>query len=657
MISASSFSRRPAVGIFVRAAMAFAVLVTSAVATDPAPALNDISTYTWCAAEGQSFALSAPCDVAYGANGKFVFKAAQCGTVSFSNATFGDPIGGVAKAGYYRFAFGLQDISTYTKCANEWESFTLPRMCDVAYGANGKFVFKPAQSGTVVFNNATFGDPIGGVAKAGYYRLPICVAGTGTGLTGDYADQKGARVRRLDSSIDFAWGFGSPDPSIAVDYFRARWSGQIQTRYDGECTLSILSDDGVSVYLDGKQLINDVTGRTSQRENICTFTSLAGQKHDLRIDFIELTSVTGISLRWKRGNEAFSVVPTACLYPYDVANVLPTSSTVSPAFIEGFYGVTLPTMSVGTVSDLGETRFYGNIPLSATTATSVTLRDGSTTATRAITWTPTLLANGASVVVRPGDALLLKATSAGNMIINKGYAAFRANSPIAAGQTIPVTFPEPGTYTILENDAAGNRLVEMTVRVPGVVAEAAPIACAVDFARVKDLTLVGAADKDLITWSASDPWMQVAPIAVASAPATQVRLTLKPTWNWAVRLVGRINGENGAILSSKVVRPFVLTTDAKQAIYTEMVYADGSLLCRVDLSMTPLVPGLDTQIYAAVSGLTFDDSTTVRWITSNDFTLNNGQGVYRFRLIIAPSVSSRSCHWYVAYDKGVQVSP
>ena len=115
MTSASLSSRRTAVGIFARAAMAFAVLITSAVATDPAPALNDISTYTWCAAEGQSFALSAPCDVAYGANGKFVFKAAQCGTVTFNGATFGDPIQGVAKAGYYRFAFGLQDISTYTK--------------------------------------------------------------------------------------------------------------------------------------------------------------------------------------------------------------------------------------------------------------------------------------------------------------------------------------------------------------------------------------------------------------------------------------------------------------------------------------------------------------------------------------------------------------
>jgi hypothetical protein len=636
--------------------MAFAILVTSAVATDPAPALNDISTYTWCSAEGQSFALSAPCDVAYGANGKFVFKAAQCGTVTFNGAAFGDPIQGVAKAGYYRFAFGLQDISTYTKCANEWESFTLPRMCDVAYGANGKFVFKPAQSGTVVFNNATFGDPISGVAKAGYYRLPLCVAGNGTGLTGDYADQKGARVRRLDSSIDFAWGFGSPDPSIAVDYFRARWSGQIQTRYDGECTLSILSDDRVSVYLDGKQLINDVTGRTSQRENICTFTSLAGQKHDLRIDFIELTSVTGISLRWKRGSEAFSVVPTACLYPYDVASVLPASSTVSPAFIEGFYGVTLPTLNVGTVSDLGETRFYGNIPLSATAATSVTLIDGSTTATRAITWTPTLLTNGASVVVRPGDALLLKATSAGNMIINKGYAAFRANSPIAAGQAIPVTFSEPGTYTILENDAAGNRLVEMTVRVPGVVAEAAPIACAVDFARVKDLTLVGAADKDLITWSASDPWMLVAPVAVASAPATQVRLTIKPTWNWAVRLVGRINGENGAILSSKVVRPFTLMSLSQKVINGIQRFSDGSLLCETGLVMTPLVPGLDIEVKVISGGVSFDDSSLVRWANTQAFVDNGTGAKWIFRLIKAPGAITSVCHSWVTYQNGVQVS-
>ncbi len=66
---------------------------------------------------------------------------------------------------------GNSDISGYTLCANEWGSFALPGTCDVAYGANGAFAFRSAQSGTITFNNATFGDPISGVAKKGYYRL------------------------------------------------------------------------------------------------------------------------------------------------------------------------------------------------------------------------------------------------------------------------------------------------------------------------------------------------------------------------------------------------------------------------------------------------------------------------------------------------------
>ena len=67
---------------------------------------------------------------------------------------------------------GTSNISGYTLCANEWESFALPTgSFDVAYGANGAFVFRNAQSGTINFNNATFGDPAPGASKKGYYRI------------------------------------------------------------------------------------------------------------------------------------------------------------------------------------------------------------------------------------------------------------------------------------------------------------------------------------------------------------------------------------------------------------------------------------------------------------------------------------------------------
>lgn len=58
----------------------------------------------------------------------------------------------------------------YTYCAPENGSFTLPGTCDVAYGANGSFSNLYGKTGTITFNNATFGDPIPGVVKAGFYK-------------------------------------------------------------------------------------------------------------------------------------------------------------------------------------------------------------------------------------------------------------------------------------------------------------------------------------------------------------------------------------------------------------------------------------------------------------------------------------------------------
>jgi len=65
-------------------------------------------------------------------HGTFNFKYAVSGTITFNNATFDDPIPGVLKAGYYRIT-GSGDL--WTKCADEAGTFTLPGVCDVAYGS------------------------------------------------------------------------------------------------------------------------------------------------------------------------------------------------------------------------------------------------------------------------------------------------------------------------------------------------------------------------------------------------------------------------------------------------------------------------------------------------------------------------------------------
>lgn len=71
----------------------------------PTPPSGGPTGYTWCAAEGNSYNFGTTVvDVAYGANGFFNYLYGRTGTITFNNATFGDPIVGQVKAGYYKLA-------------------------------------------------------------------------------------------------------------------------------------------------------------------------------------------------------------------------------------------------------------------------------------------------------------------------------------------------------------------------------------------------------------------------------------------------------------------------------------------------------------------------------------------------------------------------
>ena len=111
------------------------------------------------ASEGVTKNFTEPVMVAYGANGKYAYKSGVIGSVTFNNATFGDPIPNVPKNGFYK---------TYSKVASEGQTYQINGVADVAYGANGRFVFKSNVSGSVRFDNGSFGDPAPGVPKYGY---------------------------------------------------------------------------------------------------------------------------------------------------------------------------------------------------------------------------------------------------------------------------------------------------------------------------------------------------------------------------------------------------------------------------------------------------------------------------------------------------------
>jgi len=142
------------------------------------PPAGGPSGYTLCANENGTCSFSGTASVAYGANGAFNYKTAT-GSIACNNATFGDPIPGTAKACYYQSTGGTPGgPSGYTLCANENGTCSFSGTANVAYGANGAFNYKAATS-SIACNNATFGDPIPGTAKACYYQS------TGTNPPGD----------------------------------------------------------------------------------------------------------------------------------------------------------------------------------------------------------------------------------------------------------------------------------------------------------------------------------------------------------------------------------------------------------------------------------------------------------------------------------------
>jgi fibronectin type 3 domain-containing protein len=219
--------------------------------------------YTYVTNEGQSYTFTTTVDLAYGANGSFNYLFSRTGTITFNNATFGDPILGTAKYGFYKVssptipaaptglaatagtaqvalswtassgatsynvkrstvsgsgyvtvaspttasstntaltngttyyyvvsavnsvgesANSAQVSATpsipvgpagYTYVADEGQSYTFTTTVDLAYGAygaNGSFNYLFSRTGTITFNNATFGDPILGTKKFGFYK-------------------------------------------------------------------------------------------------------------------------------------------------------------------------------------------------------------------------------------------------------------------------------------------------------------------------------------------------------------------------------------------------------------------------------------------------------------------------------------------------------
>ncbi len=119
-----------------------------------------------------------------------------------------------------------------------------------------------------------------------------------SGLKGEYFNndslQGSPALVRIDPRVDFHWGDGSYTSNGPTDHFSARWSGYFVPKQSSDYTFYTNSDDGVRLYVDDQQVINDWQ-RHSETVNSYAARLEAGKPYKIRLEYFVLVGSATIS--------------------------------------------------------------------------------------------------------------------------------------------------------------------------------------------------------------------------------------------------------------------------------------------------------------------------------------------------------------------------
>ncbi|MCX8128930.1 MAG: PA14 domain-containing protein [Clostridia bacterium] len=161
-------------------------------------------------------------------------------------------------------------------------------------------------------------------------RTNFAPVGIGKGLKAEYfngwnLDTK--KLTRIDSTVNFNWGTGTPDSSVKSEFFSARWTGYVQPRYTTTYKFYVFGDNGVRLWVNGQKIVDRWTN--SFGEEVGTVDLVAGQKYEIRLEYFDYTGAASVKLMWSCDRLAKEIIPQSQLYcptPDSPANILSLSS-------------------------------------------------------------------------------------------------------------------------------------------------------------------------------------------------------------------------------------------------------------------------------------------------------------------------------------------
>ncbi|MDT7780152.1 MAG: hypothetical protein QOC99_2664 [Acidobacteriota bacterium] len=235
------------------------------------------------------------------------------GSVSYTLRPDGQPTKASYSSGTER-AYSYDNAGRITSVTNSLGS-QQSEQYEYDYDADSNRVGEMRKFGGVAFRSVDYNfDEDDRLTRAAYTDESV------HGIQGEYFDNEDfteQKLTRLDATVNFNWpenGQSSPDPQINGDTFSVRWTGQVKPLYSESYTFSMVSDEGVRLWVDGKLLIDHWTGHVST-EDSGQITLKAGKKYDIKIEFHETTGDAVAKLQWESNHQTKQVVPQSQLYP------------------------------------------------------------------------------------------------------------------------------------------------------------------------------------------------------------------------------------------------------------------------------------------------------------------------------------------------------
>jgi len=147
---------------------------------------------------------------------------------------------------------------------------------------------------------------------------PTSVQNSGTGLAGEYFNNmtlSGSVVLRRTEAVNFNWGSRSPGTGVNKDKFSVRWSGTVEASSTGAFQFQTNSDDGVRLWVNGVQVINNWTNHSATTNSSATISLTGGTRYAIRMEYYENGGQAVAQLRWKTpGTSSYVAIPASRLY-------------------------------------------------------------------------------------------------------------------------------------------------------------------------------------------------------------------------------------------------------------------------------------------------------------------------------------------------------